>query len=377
MWICQNYIVAIISILTVASASRPVVPQWQTVLPDSPYVIDLSNRSMSHRFPWKLHSLDEKYTNLTANVPGDILTDLMRNSLIDDPFVDRNFLVQRSIWMGDGHFEERQSENEPRTKRTRTWIYTTQFELPTINVTDTTLTWHLVIEGIKMGAHVAVNDIPVGTASNQFLRYIFPLNNTVLSAQSHTTQHTLSVTFDPTIPVDGRFAACSGGWDWAPYVHADDAQGKRSYTFGIAKPMYLVATQHSMITHFVPKVQYLGPYPKEPISSKTNDDGPFELQLDVHLTVVPGTWTDSLDIVVVLPNRNEERLLTLPVPNTKGETVVTTKILYEKGSVDLWWPNGLGEQPLYDYYVGFRQDQNKPAMPLLHKRVGTFHRIQK
>eukprot|EP00536_Pseudo-nitzschia_multiseries_P017061 jgi/Psemu1/70068/estExt_Genemark1.C_13600007 len=90
---------------------------------------------------WSLRSNDLVFENLTAQVPGDLLSDLMRNRLIDDPYVDRNFLIQRSVWMGEslensGRDDIVSGVNEdggrkPRkrhSQRKRTWIYSTTFD---------------------------------------------------------------------------------------------------------------------------------------------------------------------------------------------------------------------------------------------------------
>ena len=73
----------------------------------------------------------------------------------------------------------------------------------------------LVFDGVKMGAKVSVNGKAVGTAADQYLRYEFPLGSSgdgesVLRAGANT----ISVAFDPSIDVGGRFMSCTGGWDW-------------------------------------------------------------------------------------------------------------------------------------------------------------------
>lgn len=156
--------------------------------------------------------------------------------------------------------------------RTRTWTYSTEFELDTVD--SSAYTYILVLEGIKMGAQVAVNGDTLGNVTDQFLRFSFVLDREVLSRGSVTrtsrdrrrelapsrTRHLLTITFDPTIPTDGRFMACSGGWDWAPYTKTGDERGSRVFSFGAFKPIYIVKERFASITHVVPKVYYLGPY---------------------------------------------------------------------------------------------------------------------
>ena len=62
-----------------------------------------------------------------------------------------------------------------------------------------------------MGAKVFLNNQLLGTVSDQFLRYSFSTTS-ALKAAGQPNQ--LSIVFDESIEVDGRYMACSGGWDW-------------------------------------------------------------------------------------------------------------------------------------------------------------------
>jgi hypothetical protein len=235
--------------------------KWQTVFPDTQVVLPLFGQDGPK---WTLHSTDGIYSGVPARIPGDVLSDLERADIIGDPYYERNFLTQRRVWMGPlSHDNSSMLE-----RRTRTWTYTTDFELDAMNSNDTFL---LVLEGVKMGASVAVNGIVLGNVTDQFLRYQFVLNSSVLARGSHeptsihrrelnVPRHHLSISFDPLIETDGRFMACSGGWDWAPYSRAGDARGSRVFSFGIFKPVYIVKEHLVSITHVVPKIYYLGPY---------------------------------------------------------------------------------------------------------------------
>ena len=143
----------------------------------------LTDTATEHVIPlthWNLSSTDHAYTNLSATgvVPGDVLSILLQNDIIFDPYHDRNFLLQRHIWMGipkepdDGHTLEKQWN--------RTWIYTTTFETP--NSTD--LSWKLILEGIKMGADIIVNGIPIAQATDQAKIIIWDLQQEVASLPS-------------------------------------------------------------------------------------------------------------------------------------------------------------------------------------------------
>lgn len=104
-----------------------------------------------------------------------------------------------------------------------------------------------------MGATIRWNSIVLGNVTDQFLRYSFPIPRSDAETNNKSNA-TLTITFDPTIDTNGRFMACAGGWDWAPYTLACDKQGRRTFSRGIVAPLYLVAVDRVMVTHVVPKV---------------------------------------------------------------------------------------------------------------------------
>jgi hypothetical protein len=82
------------------------------------------------------------------------------------------------------------------------WSYTKTF-----SVADPTVPTLLVFDGIKMGATISVNGILSATALDQYLRYVVPI-----TPIPGVDTNNVTVTFDPTITVDGRFMACSGSF---------------------------------------------------------------------------------------------------------------------------------------------------------------------
>ena len=126
-----------------------------------------------------------------GTVPGDLISDLEAAGLVGDPYFEVNWL-NSSLWANN------------------VWTYSTTFE-------TNGSTW-LVFDGIKMGAMIYIDGVHVGNATDQFIRYTFPVAVAAQSASTAAT-HQLRVVFDPRIPVGGRFMGCSGGWDWAPYTN--------------------------------------------------------------------------------------------------------------------------------------------------------------
>ena len=118
-----------------------------------------------------------------------------------------------------------------------------------------------------MGASVAVNGVPLGVASDQFLRYEFALQPQTHRLRAGAHANRLTLAFDPSIDCGGRFMACTGGWDWAPYTHTFQG-GAHTFTKGIWKSVYLAvsAAGSAAITHLVPQVRYRGDYPTAPLA---------------------------------------------------------------------------------------------------------------
>jgi hypothetical protein len=94
-------------LLFAASASVSIgalTEDWQTVFPDTQQVVKLFGPEGPK---WQVSYSQEDddvekndRRTLSAEVPGDIVTDLMRAGWIGDPYVDRNFATERSVWMG-------------------------------------------------------------------------------------------------------------------------------------------------------------------------------------------------------------------------------------------------------------------------------------
>ena len=149
-----------------------------------------------------VHYLDGTWTAITlgdqelgtlpdtikASVPGDIISDLYAAGRIGNPLYELNF-KNHSLWTQD-------------------WTFSTVFDLPAGWAAGEPVL--LVADGIKMGATVTLNGKSIGPQiTDQFLRYTFDIGQVV-----RASSNTLSVAFDASIDCEGRWMACSGGWDW-------------------------------------------------------------------------------------------------------------------------------------------------------------------
>ena len=295
------------------------------------------------------HSLPHTtQVSIPATVPGDLISDLHAAGQIGDPLYEMNF-KNSSIWHDN------------------IWTYTTQFsldDLPGGGGGGGEIL--LVFDGIKMGANISVNGVKLGEAVDQFLRYSFPLAASgALAAGSEMSTHTLTVSFDSSACIGGRFMACTGGWDWAPYTTTKDPDtGANTFTKGIWKSVYLVRVSSAAITHVVPQVRYKGAYPVERLVEGKH--GGFEVGVNVHLqagaasvhgsVAVSGAWGASDNQTVSLKGGEE--------------AVVALRLDASASDIKLWWPVGLGNQPLYSIKVTWTPAATPTASVETVRRVG-------
>ena len=178
----------------------------------------------------------------------------------------------------------------------------------------------LVLDGAKMSAAVKVNGVVVGGATDQFLRYTFSLKVDKYRPSSTTSpsyftfrsiftilftltphervctktaslvvgSNNVSITFDPQIEdTEGRWMACTGGWDWAAYSYnvsmgqsADGPSPARTLSAGLWRSVYIVPVRAAAIMAVVPLVFYTGAYPTSPLTDATA--APFNVSVRVH-----------------------------------------------------------------------------------------------
>ena len=347
------------------------VPPWQSVVAYG----EPTDRTGSMVIPlfgkdgpeWTVSSgtdHDDDAVLLPATVPGDVVTDLLRDGRIEDPYFGNHLWSpsQRRVWIGT----TTAPTNSTLEQRTRTWTYTTQIRALDFASSRCTL----VLESIKMGATVSWNGVPIATVTNQFLRYRIPIPPRALGGGQQQYQHTLTLSFDPSIPTHGRYMASSGGWDWAPYANVGDGSGSRAWTFGIVEPLYLVASRstHTVatITEVVPLVHYHGPYARERLRNPQHqfvvsttvsvDVSSSILQLSNHSygIRIKSNFTDTIGYIPLRANQTEYTIDL--VPSAVG--------------VDLWWPRGYGEQPLYVINVSIvRRNSDTILGPTIQRPV--------
>lgn len=285
--------------------------------------------------------------SIPSRVPGDVITDLQNASVIGDPWFELNFLDNRTLW-------------NPNATR---WT----FSLTNVSLSAPTgSTLLLVFEGVKMGAGIYFNGVLLGNATNQHVRYTFPV---AASAVLPGADNRIDVRFDSAIQTKGRFMASTGGWDWAPLSQLDVTDAEfgtlNVFSSGIWKSVYAIMvaaaapTSPPAITAVVPLTTYLGAYPVSALADGTH--GGFSVNVTAHVWAPTAGYSGALTVSGEWGATATSPLIDFPV----GESNVTLSLLAPATQVKLWWPNGLGAQPLFNVSVSWGD-----SAPATVRRIG-------
>ena len=291
---------------------------------------------------------------LPAVVPGDLITDLQRSGLVGDPYYELNFF-NSSVW------------------HLRSWSYRTTFELHrTAPPFPRGSALTLILEGVKMGAVVVVNGVELRNATNQFLRYEIPLPGDIVR---HDAPNVLQLRFVRGMELDGRFMACSGGWDWAPRTETWHGQAS-SFSKGVVGSVLLAFSEVHVprITHVTPLIHYRGEPPTARLADGQHSG--FDVRVRIHLNAAaPTAATIRVQPSWAGGGVSAVRNITL----SAGDSTHTVELSVEATAVRLWWPVGLmGEQALYELLVTVTAippdsgggDAPAPAAVSARRRIG-------
>jgi beta-mannosidase len=283
--------------------------------------------------PWTLRRVGQKKA-IPAAVPGCVHTDLLAAGEIEDPFLRDN--EERVQWIGETD-----------------WIYERSFEVEEFAATERVL---LRCEGLDTLATVYVNDQEVGCADNMYRTWEFDVGSLLCPGRN-----TIAIRFDSAVRhITGKNAArkmpgwtaphepagrawlrkepCNFGWDWGPVL----------VTAGIWRPISVVAFDTARLAD----IEIVQEHGKAGAVS-----------LDIGLTA------EVLDAAAPL-----EALVKV---SYRGGVVASARVKLAGGAgrarlaiknPQLWWPNGMGEQPLYE--VGVELLHNRTTIDHATRRIG-------
>lgn len=277
---------------------------------------------------WTFKSTDQTQW-MKATVPGTVHTDLLDLGVIEDPFYRLN-------------------EHDLQWIDKKDWVYTTTFD-----VTDDIFNKdniELNFEGLDTYASVYLNDslilktdnmfrsyevavkgvlkktanvlkilfkspITIGIQKHDSLGYEFPFLGNDLSAIGQVEDN-------KQVSVFSRKAGYHFGWDWGP----------RLVTSGIWKPVILKSWNEIKINDVFIRQKIL--------------DQKAQLTAEVQATVYDSNLDQPANIDIYV---NDKHIKSTKVALTQGYNHL--KIPFEIQHPKLWWPNGMGDQPLYNIKV--------------------------
>ncbi|WP_448058490.1 glycoside hydrolase family 2 protein [Cellulomonas hominis] len=252
--------------------------------------------------------LDVRGTAIVAQVPGQVHTDLLRAGLLDDPDVGWGELNQR--WVG----------------RSR-WTYRRTFDWAGAPADART---QLVADGLDTVAEVLLNGVHLGDVRDQHVAHrwdvddvLRPGANTVEvrfasawdAAAAHEREHgPLPSPYDEPYP-HVRKSAANFGWDWGPHY----------VTAGIWRAIRL-ETSVGRVEHVRPTVTLRDDHADVVVVVRVAGHGLPGAQVRATLSAPDGAVAATAQREVT------------------GEDV---RVDLSVDAPQLWWPAGLGEQPLY------------------------------
>lgn len=281
---------------------------------------------------------------LPATVPGSVHTDLLENGLIEDPFYRLNEHDIQWIDKTDWEYRTTFRVNDALLKKKKI-----ELKFPGIDTYgEVYLNDSLVLKTnnmfrewdvecrdvLKRGKNqlrvVLRSPVKVGIEKYDQLPYTIPVSDNDLAEIG-------KVPGNKKVSIFNRKAGYHFGWDWGP----------RFVTSGIWKPVYLEGWNEARLND-LRIVQH------ELNDQKAMMKGVVELDA--------GNLEDGELVLFV----NDEVMARRKV--NADDITLYAEIPFEIESPDLWWPNGMGDQPLYDIRVVL--NSNGEEVHAIAERIG-------
>ncbi|MCF8227064.1 MAG: glycoside hydrolase family 2 protein [Bacteroidales bacterium] len=279
------------------------------------------NSNLSNGWEMKMAGTGEWFP---AEIPGCVHTDLLRNGVIEDPFyrlnehdlqwIDKEDWVYRTVFSADKKLLE-MDEIQLYLPGLDTYAEVFINDQTVLRADNMFREWKVNCkELLKPGDNelkiVFTSPISKGLEKYEALPYTIPVSDNDLSKIG-------KVPGEKKVSIFTRKAGYHFGWDWGP----------RFVTSGIWKPVYLQAWNEGMIND---------------IRVIQHDIGDGE----AHMTAVIEIKADELSSGEILLYVNDKIAKTRKI-NADNITMYA-EIPFSIEDPQLWWPNGMGEQPLYN-----------------------------
>lgn len=255
--------------------------------------------------------------SVPATVPGQVHTDLLSAGLLEDPDVGLREADQ--MWIGHSQ-----------------WTYTRHFAWDGEAVGERT---ELVADGLDTFATVRLNGHEVAVTADQHIGYRWDVAHLLVEGDNvleivfgsaWDAAHECEVRvgelprpYDEPYPFV-RKSACNFGWDWGPHY----------VTAGIWQPIRLESWSGTRIRSIRPEV--------------TLDADAARVRVSVGLEQLGTVPEATVTAVLTSPDGSEAARVSGSASTADQDDVV---LALEVSHPELWWPVGLGAQPLYDLRV--------------------------
>ena len=285
--------------------------------------------------------------NMQVDVPSVVQQSLYDNGLIPHPYLGT--VENQLLWISD-----------------HPWDYTLHFDADKELFEKENV--ELCFEGLDTYAEVSLNGYELFSADNQFREWkadakpFLKEKDNLLEVhfiRYDSTQLALYEQHQPKLPEKyavSRKAPYQHGWDWAP----------RYKNVGIWKPVKLMGWNDAKLDYAYISTCYADSdsawlWLRYGIDNRM-DEAEFQVELSM---------SSHQDESFFL---NHERTLSFPAKPLKTGTHQISLIVPMRNP-QLWWPNEMGEQPLYDFEVVLKKDGKVMDSKKFKTGIRTFEMV--
>ncbi len=272
---------------------------------------------------------------VSANVPGDVYGDLLRHGLIEDPYYREQ--ESDALWIGRSD-----------------WTYTRTVTIPESLLRHDRLL--LRCEGLDTLAEVRLNGRRLGSADNMYRTWEFDVAhglaagaNTIEIRFASPMKYVEAANKRRFLPGMGsmdkradfggwiRKEPSNFGWDWGPRV----------VTSGIWRDIGIVAFNTARLGDVV-------------VSQNHEEHG---VSLNIGVAIERAARRTVQARIRLSRNGRVVEDRTLAIRGRSANSVIRIE------HPELWWPAGMGAQPLYDLHVELSDAEGK-RLDTVQKRIG-------
>ena len=285
--------------------------------------------------------------NMQVDVPSVVQQSLYENGLIPHPYLGT--VENQLLWISD-----------------HPWDYTLHFDADKELFEKENV--ELCFEGLDTYAEVSLNGYELFSADNQFREWkadakpFLKEKDNLLEVhfiRYDSTQLALYEQHQPKLPEKyavSRKAPYQHGWDWAP----------RYKNVGIWKPVKLMGWNDAKLDYAYISTCYADSDSAWLWLRCGIDNRMDEAEFQVELSM-----SSHQDESFFL---NHERTLSFPAKPLKTGTHQISLIVPMRNP-QLWWPNEMGEQPLYDFEVVLKKDGKVMDSKKFKTGIRTFEMV--